>query len=207
MIEQVLWRFLESGKRKQAVIIGTILTGLVAVWPAADEYMAAGERVREAQSKLEESRQEVDKLPQYTQVFEKRQTELEKLEQQVVDERTAQNLQGQLRQLVRDAKCGMRTVRLGNATQRDWSENDSPINWGAVKNRGSDTPFRLATRHMSISITGAMPNISTFLQKLHEIDRLVHTKKISLKRVENEQDILSLDMDILLFDLFNKSET
>lgn len=206
MIEQALWRFLESDKRKQAVIIGTIVTGLVAVWPAADEYMAAGKRVRDAKSALEESQQEVNKLPKYAQVFEMRQAELAKLESQVVGEEEAQALLTRLRGLVRTTKCKMRTTKLGTALVRDWQEEDSPVN-NSVRRPGGDTPFRLATRQISISITGTNPNISTFLEKMHEIDKLVHTKTISLKRAGERSREQSLDLEILVFDLMLKAET
>ena len=82
-----------------------------------------------------------------------------------------------------------------------WSEVNN-----SIRKPSGDTPFRLATRQMSISITGSNPNISTFLEKLHEVDHLMHTKMISLRRSDSRPSETSLDMEILVFDLFLKAK-
>ena len=205
MVEQSLRRFLESPKRKQAVIIGTIVTGLVAVWPAADEYMAARERIRSAESELAESQDQVDKLPQFTQMYEKRLGELENLEKRSVTKKKAQRMRNELTTLVRAEGCRLRRIVLGGDLHRDWTKNDSPVNHTAIIDRGGDTPFKLITQQMTISLEGSMPNVKKFLGKLSEMDRLIHTKQISLLR--GSSGMTELDIDILMFELAEKSST
>ena len=90
MIEPALRRFLEHPRRKQAVIILTILTALVVVWPSVDEYTAATQRTEAAQVQIEESRKQVAKLSQYAKLHETKQQEVAALETQLVTEEAAQ---------------------------------------------------------------------------------------------------------------------
>jgi hypothetical protein len=205
MIEQLLWRFLEYRKRKQAVIIVTILTGLVAVWPAADEYIAARSRYSDARSDLEETERQLNNLPKFTQLFEKRRSELEKLEKQSLDPDAAQALRGTLLQLIRETGCTMRYVRLSDPVRRDWLENDDPLGIKSLTERGGETPFQLVTRQMSVSISGPMANLNKFLERLNGIERLIHTNSISLQRSGQRTTTTALDMEILLFELARKS--
>lgn len=205
MIEQALWQFLEYGKRKQAVIIVTIITGLVAVWPAADEYMAARERIRSAQSELEESRQQVDKLPQFTQMFEKRNAELKDLEERTVTRKAAQLMRDEVTSIARREGCRMERLVLGGELRRDWTENDAPVNHTAIVDRGGDTPYQLVTRQMTVSMEGSMKNVKQFLSELHDLKRMIHTKSISLSR--NSLGKMDVNIDLLMFDLVKKTKT
>ena len=76
MIEPLLRRLLEHRRRKLIVIIITILTGLLVVLPAADEYNAAKERMDTASSELEKTQSEVESLPRFEKKFEAKQAEL-----------------------------------------------------------------------------------------------------------------------------------
>ena len=205
MIEQILWQFLEYRKRKQAVIIGTIITGLVVVWPAADEYMAARERIRNAESELAESQDQVDKLPQFIQMYEKRMNELKKLEKRSVTKKAAQRMRDDVTRLVRAQGCRLSRIVLGGDLHRDWTANDSPVNHTEIVDRGGDTPFRLVTQQMSISLSGSMTNVKNFLAKLHEMERFIHTKQISLVRGSSGK--AELDIDIMMFELAQKPST
>ena len=79
MIEPLLRRLLAYEKRKQAVIIGTILVGLVMVWPTTDEYIAARQRTRDVQLKRDEAELAIAKLPQFTRLHERKVNELKVL--------------------------------------------------------------------------------------------------------------------------------
>jgi hypothetical protein len=201
MVEQILWRFLEYRKRKQAVIIATMVTGLVAVWPAADEYIAARSRYSDARSELEETERQIENLPKFTQLLEKRKLELANLEKQTFSQDAAQTLRSELQQMIRETDCQMRNVRLGDPISRDWTTNDDPVTLVNMADRGTSTPFQLVTRQMSLQITGTMPNLSRFLERLSKLNGLVHTKSISLRRTSQQSTNTSLDMEILLFDL------
>lgn len=205
MIESVLQQVLTYPHRQKAVIIVTLLTGLVVVWPAVDGYIEARTLKGEASAKLEETNVEIAKLPRHAELFKKKQQELEALTRRTVKEDAAQRLRNDLVQLVRKAGCTMRRIRLGDASRRDWMENDSPITGANAANPGKETPFQLVSRRLSLSITGQMPKLHEFLAEMHKVDKTMHTRAISLKREGRSKGNATLDLDMVLFDFEKKS--
>ena len=76
MIEPFLRRLIEHKRRKSIVIILTILTGLLVVLPAADEYNAAKERMNTATSDLKETKSQVGSLPRFEKLFDEKMAQL-----------------------------------------------------------------------------------------------------------------------------------
>jgi len=206
MIESTLQQFLGYPHRQKVVITLTLLTGLLVVWPAVDGYIEARSRKREASAKLAETNAEIAKLPRHAELFKKKQEELAALTRRTVQEDTAQRLRNDLVQIVRKAQCTMRRIRLGDATRRDWMENDSPVAGPDAANPGGKTPFQLVSRQLSLSIDGQMPKLHEFLAEMHKIDKTMHTRSISLQRAGRTKGVASLDLDIVLFDLEKKAE-
>lgn len=207
MIESALQQFLTYPHRQKAVIILTLLTGLVVVWPAVDGYIEARTRKREASTKVEESNAEIVKLPRHAELFKKKQAELEALTRRTVSEDAAQRLRNELVQLVRNAGCTMRRIQLGNATRRDWMENDSPVKGANLVDPGDKTPFQLVSRQLSLSITGQMPKLHEFLSEMHKVDKTMHTRAITLQRAGRTKGTATLDLDLVLFDFEKKAES
>ncbi len=205
MIEPVIQQLLASPYRKQIVIIVTLVTGLVVVWPAVDGYTEARARRQLASSKLADTNAEIGKMPRHAELFQKKQIELAALTQRTVQEDSAQRLRNDLVQLVRKAGCTMRRIRLGEATRRDWMENDSPVTGADLADPGRPTPFQLVSRQLSLSITGQMPKLHQFLAEMHKIDKTMHTRTISLERAGRSKGIATLDLDMVLFDFEKKA--
>lgn len=205
MIEPELRRFLAYEKRKEAVIIGTILSGLVMVWPAADEYIAARQRTRDVRVQREEAEVEIAKLPQYTRMQEQKTKELEVLAKQLVEGDDARKLQSDLMELGRQTGCTVLRAQLSDPSSRVWSENDRPVPGTRLRDPGPETPFQLDTRQLSLSIAGPMDGLYAFLEGLHGVDKVVHARAMAIKGGnagdEGNYDTGTLDMNLLLFDL------
>ena len=101
----------------------------------------------------------------------------------------------------------MRRIRLGDATRRDWMENDSPVTGTDLANPGRETPFQLVSRQLTLSITGQMPKLHAFLSEMHKIDKTMHTRTISLERAGRTEGVATLDLDMVLFDFEKKAES
>lgn len=207
MIESILQQFLAYPHRQKVVIILTLLTGLLVVWPAVDGYTEARTRKLEANSKLAEANAEIAKLPRHVELFKKKQEELAALTRRTVQEDSAQRLRNDLVQLVRKAGCTMRRIRLVDATRRDWMENDSPVTGADLADPGKKTPFQLVSRQLSLSIDGPMPKLHEFLSELHKIDKTMHTRSIMLQRAGRSKGVATLDLDMVLFDFEKKAES
>ena len=203
MIEPALRSFLEHNRRKQAVIILTILTALVVVWPAVDVYTAATQRTEAAQVQIEESRKQIARLNQYTKLHSAKQDELADLEKQLVSEQAAQALKSQLTNLGRETGCTVRNTKLMPPSRRAWRENDHPIRGAHPTTAGAETPFWLESRQLALTVTGPMPSLYKFLDRLHGIDKVVHSRSAKIQSGENGSTA-TLSMEILLFDLPRK---
>jgi len=200
MIEPLLRRFLAYEKRKHAVIIGTILVGLVVVWPATDEYIAARQRTHEARLKRDEAELAIAKLPQFTRLHELKAKELKVLADQLVGADAARKLQNDLMELGRQTGCIVLGAQLTEPSSRVWTENDHPLSGTGLKNKGAETPFQLETRQLTLSITGPMGGLYAFLEGLHRVDKVIHAKEMAIKGGK-DNDTGTLDMKLLLFDL------
>ena len=207
MIETLLRRFVETKQRKLAVIILTSLTLLAVVWPAADAYTAAEKRVAAAQDELSQAQQDIQTLPRLTQELVEKKDELRKLENQTVTEPIAQRLREDLTQLVRDTGCMMSSIKLDDSSTRVWMEEDDAISGRRRVDRGQETPFELVTWQLSVTITGPMAGIHQFLSGIHRINKLVHTKTVSMRRSANEENKTVLQLDLLLFNLARKGKS
>ena len=201
MIEPLAMRFVEYKKRKQVVIILTILSALVVVWPAVDEYTAASQRQDAAQVELDKAQEAVKKLDQYVDLHARKQQELASLEQQMMSEKAAQSLKGQLTDLGQQTGCMIRRARLDPPARRDWKEKDHPIKGTRRVENGGATPFKLETRRLALSVTGPMPSLYNLLEQLHRIEKVVHSQAVEIKRSSEDGNAASLTMEFLLFDL------
>jgi hypothetical protein len=205
MIETLLRRFVEHKRRKTVVIILTVLTGLLVVLPATDEYNAAQERISTAQADLTSANDEVADLEHYKRLFEEKEKELERLEAQAVSDADAQDLRSQLVETIPLTGCTMRQIRLGDAVRRDWTAKDHPVRGTNLSERGDPTPYQLETRQIALSISGSMANLHDFLSRIHDRNEFIHTKTVALKRSEASENLANLDMDVLLFNLVKKT--
>jgi hypothetical protein len=204
MIEPIARRFLEYEKRKYVVITLTVVTTLVMVWPAVDEYSAAKQRTKDAVAEKDNSQEEVALLEQYVAAHDKRQQELAALEQQMVSEKIAQSLQNQFTELGRQTGCQVRRARLSEPGRRDWKDDDHPIRGARSGRKGEETPFRLETRQLALQVTGHMAGLYEFLARLHRVEKVMHSKAVTIRRSSEDGSTASLNMDILLFDLTRK---
>ncbi len=209
MIEPLLRRFLDYEKRMVAVIIGTILAGLVVVWPATDEYIAARQRTHDAQQNRDEAEQAIAKLPQFTRLHELKAKELKALSDQLVGADAARKLQNDLMELGRQTGCIVLGAQLSEPTSRVWNENDSPVAGARSKSGGVETPYQLETRQLSLSITGPMSGLYAFLEGLHRVDKVIHARAMTIKGGNSgggkDNDTGTLDMNLLLFDLTKRA--
>ncbi len=207
MIDPLLRRFIAYEKRKEAVIIGTIVAGLAVVWPATEDYIAARKQTHEAQLKLDEAEHSIAKLPQFMQMHKRKMQELSAVEKRMVNEDTARDLQGELMELGRATGCTVLRAQLADPIKRKWNTNDHPVFGEKIQNKGEESPFNLETRQLALSITGPMSNLYKFLEGVNKIDKVMHAGTMAIKggsesfgSAESEESG-TLDITLMLFNL------
>ena len=100
----------------------------------------------------------------------------------------------------------MRRGRLSEPSYRGWlADNDDPLLDQPPHNAEGETPYLLETRHLALSVEGALDRIQKLLGELHATDRLVHSASMSIRRADGGSNNVSLDIDLVLFNLLLKS--
>lgn len=208
MIDPLLRRFLTYEKRKEVVIIGTILAGLALVWPATDKYIAARQQTHDARLEVEEAEHGIAKLPQFTRMHERKTKELDALTVKLVGGKAARQLRDDLTKLGRNTGCRVLRAHLADPTSRVWNLNDHPVGGEKLKNTGGETPYQLETRQLSLQVTGPMNGLYRFLEGLHQVDEVIHARAMSIKGGKSSDgdrtDVGMLDINLSLFDLTKK---
>lgn len=198
MAESILRRFLEHPHRQWIVIILTISTALVVIWPLADDYLAHRGRSRELERSLAEAQAAVAQRGMYEQRLEQTQEELKGLEARSLPEQRMFEFRGDVAEIARSTGCQVQQMRLGNADLRRWRMHDDPLE--AAK-QGKLTPFELRTQQFSLSVLGPLAAIKAFLGQLEQDGKLMHTQSLAIRPDSSDPRMVELDLQLQLFDL------
>lgn len=201
MVETVLRRVLEHPKRVWIVISLTLVIGLVFTWPAVDSYSAARDHRAALEADLQEGNALVGKVDLYRKQAEKKLAQLKELERKALSPAQIEQLRNQLVVIVKESHCKLRRVRLGDASLRTWYDEDHPLESRTRPESDKKSPFRLKTQSLNLAVTGNLNDVSEFLQRLSQQDRLIHTGGFQLRKSMEDKDLVELEIDLLLFDL------
>jgi hypothetical protein len=202
MIEEALRRFCESPKRWLIVTAVTFVVGLLLVLPLVDVYCAEHDEKEGVLADLELAKQVGTGLARFEERVAARVTELDVLEGRTVDEDEVPEFRGRLVDMVREAGCSLRRLNVGPASSRPWHEGDDPIAPRADAKRNDDnTNLNLQWRPVTISLSGSIASLQSFLQRLQAAEMLVHTKTFDMSPSGPSRRTLTLDMELWYFTL------
>lgn len=201
MVESLLRGVLTHPKRVWIVISLTLGIGLLFTWPAVDSYSAAKEHRAQLESELQEGEALVGKVDLYQKQAEKKQAQLKQLEAKTLSPAEIEKLRSQLVVMVKESHCMVRRVRLGDSSLRQWYDEDSPLESRMRLDAEKKSEFRLRTQLLNLAITGNLTDVSEFLTKLSQQDRLIHTGGFQLRKSAEDKNLMDLEIDLLFFDL------
>jgi hypothetical protein len=199
MIEQFLRRFLESPGRRGIVITLTFLIGLAVIWPAVDEYKTLQNQQVRLTATLTNTRATVERLPDFQHQVDQKLQLLGALESQEVKEADANQFRNWVVGLARQTGCEMRRVHIGTATGQRWREGANPLEISPTD--GPETPYVLTSLPVSIAVSGPLASVKQLLAQLHDTHKLMHTKRFVLKPEGQDPKDVTLELELLLFDL------
>jgi hypothetical protein len=205
MIESLLRRLIEHKRRKWIVIILTVLTGLLVVLPAVDEYNAAKERINAATDELLEAQAQGSSVEAFDKIRREKEASLEALEEEAVSAENEQAFRDRLDKIVQGTGCTMRRIQMGQPFSSVWKTNDHPLNTGKTSDRGNDTPYQLEKRRISLEITGSIGDLYDFLSEVNKLEKLIHTKSVSLEGAARGENTAVLEMELIAFNLVKKA--
>lgn len=201
MVETFIRRVLAHPKRVWIVIALTLGIGLLFTWPAVDSYSAAKDHRTKLEGELQEGEALAGKVELYQKQAEKKQALLRELEAKALPPVEVDALRNQLVAMVKDSHCKLRRVRLGDASLRQWYDDDNPLEARTRPDSDKKSQFRLKTQPLHLAVTGNLTDVSDFLARLSQEERLIHTGRFQLRRSTEDKNLVELEIDLLLFDL------
>ncbi|NQU20727.1 MAG: hypothetical protein HQ567_05540 [Candidatus Nealsonbacteria bacterium] len=200
MIRTILRRFLDHPARRWGIIIAILGIGLTTVLPAADELS----RSRRDRAQLEEDssrmRREVAALEDVRCNAKEEQQRLEELEAMAVTADQVPLFRQEIVDWARKAGCQVRRIRLESPRSQQWQEGDS-LESTAAKRKKPDSSYVLKMQSLSVSVSGALPEVKRLLTQLHSTNRLIQCRKFSIAPSHDSRKEVVLNLELMLFDL------
>jgi len=201
----MLDRLMTHPKRKWIVTTGTLMTGLIFLLPAVDSFNAERSRCAELQAELAETGKEVGRLTDWRQLLARKTAELDSLERRAFTLDGAEQFRVELVDVVRRTGCTMRRIHLDQPRFRDWLETeDNPLEDRPPKGADGETPFSLMTHQLALTVEGPLSSVQRLLSEIQSEDRMLHAASVSLRQSDGSAGRVTLDLELLLFDLLRK---
>ncbi len=202
MNETLIRKFCESPRRGLIVATVTILLGLAVVTPLVDDYFNKKESRRALAGDLDNARQTAALLPslekQVALVVEK----LEAMEERSVSEQTVSGYRTRLVEMIRESSCQIRRLDVASPSRRPWKEGDNPLQAGNNSDSsGKATPFSLERRSIVLSVNGKTHEIYSLLEQLQKDTTLAHPERIQIHSDGQNGEIVTMELELLLFAL------
>jgi hypothetical protein len=178
---QLCERFLEHPKRRFIVIFVTCVLSLLVVWPSADTYFRITGRMTELRNVLAEAEAADQVAIERASFAGAVKSRLDKLEAATYTEDQVHMLRGQLTDLVRQTGCQLRRIEVAPAARRKWLSKDDALDQKLAPKDAEQTPFKLRSQVVSLSVTGSMSNLKELLGQINGLDKLMHTQRLQLR--------------------------
>jgi Tfp pilus assembly protein PilO len=201
MIDQVLRPVLEHPKRVWIVTIITFLIAVVFTWPAVDFYFAAAEKRADLESDLQQSEELVSKLDLYKNQIEKKNAVLSTLEKRILTTKELERFREQLVEWVKASGCKLRRIKLAESRVRPWYDDDDPFDNRVRSDKDKKSAFKLQTQQINVLVTGPLEKVVEFLTQVSEQDRMLHTGNFQLRKSTEDNSLVEMDLELILFDL------
>lgn len=201
MNESLARKFRESRHRKLIVAIATTLSGLVVLWPVADEYFNNRESRRTLMEELDSARATKETLPKFEQRVAEVQKKVSLLEERTVSAENVGQYRTVLLEMIQQAGCQMRRLEVESPTRRPWMRDENPLQWTAASGATDKTPFNLEKRNVSLSIDGDMASIQNLLGQLEKDETIAYPRRLQLYSNGGQSTTATLELELWLFAL------
>jgi hypothetical protein len=201
MIERILRECLEGPHRRRVVIILSLALGLFVLWPEVDSYLALCDQRDRLQTELQSIEETVGRLSQLERRESEQREALRSLEAACVPPERLTVFRGEVVEMARQTNCQIQRINAGESRQRPWRRGDDPL---ATEPAGGTSPegnYVLRTQSLSITMSGKLASLRTFLERLLTRDVLIYASQISLRPAESDPSEAVLDLECRLFDL------
>ena len=199
-------RYFTHPKRWLFVTTATFIVGALFLLPAIDSLQSARTKHAEMQAQLDQRVADVARLDLWKTKLSEHKAKLVEFEQRAFAEQQAEQFRSQLAELTRRSGCTMRRIRLSDARNREWkATGDDPLLERSPAQAKGDTPFVLKSQQLSMSVEGKLSAIQELMTSVSTDDRLLQVGSVSIRQVDGNPKLVSLDVEFVLFDLVLKA--
>ena len=202
-------RVLEHPARRPIVIIVTLALGLLALLPAADDYLTALSDRHTMKELLQRAKNDKLEIGELKQIRDQRIHEAKQLAKRGVPAKDVFRLRDSLVDLLRENGCRLNQIDLGEIQVREWLKDDNPVRPLILKKSDPErdrqqTPYQLESHTIVLSASGSLDKLRQFLSKVHALKRMIHTETVSIRVAAGAKKQFVLEMELRLFHLGQK---
>lgn len=198
-------RFMRHPRRRWIITAATFVVGLIFLLPAVDSFTAACSQRQELLAQLEADRSELARLPEWERRLRERSKQLRELKLRCLTDETTEAFQSELVELEHREHCNLRRIHIDQPRLRDWlGDEDHPLQDRPPEGTEGETPYYLKSRSLMLSVEGPLTRIHELLREIQSTDQFVHSSLVSIRPAEGNSGTVTLDLELLLFDLVRK---
>ena len=206
MKDSLLDRVITHPKRGWIVTTVTMVSGALFLLPAVESFNAVRSKRDDLKAELTDAQQQVSRLPVWKQHLDDKRETATQLEAKAFDGSRDGKFRSQIVELVRQSGCTMRRIHLGDDRYREWlGTGDDPLEDRPPSRAKGETPYYLETQQLTVSVEGNLTSAQQLLSQVLATDRLMHAASVSIRHADSGFGNVSLDLELLLFNLVLKS--
>ncbi|MBX7168053.1 MAG: hypothetical protein K1X74_17085 [Pirellulales bacterium] len=203
-LETLVKTIAEHPRRRTIVTLLTLVTLVMVMWPAADEYLALCDFRAHLMQSLDEARAEAEALPQLEKLAQQRATELAAFEQRTVDEGETFRFREELVELVRQSGCQMRRIDVDQPQRRRWQSGEDPLAAAAPAPNKQDpgpSPYELSTRRLTLAVSGPLSSVHALFDNLRALDKVLCLGNLHEQPEGPERKEIAVDIELIVLSL------
>jgi Tfp pilus assembly protein PilO len=185
--------------RLWGVIILVLGISVIAILPLADEYDSVCKQRDESRALVAQTRAEAANLEEARQVAFQCRKDLSELKALTVPEEEVPAFRQEVVEWAREAGCQVRRIRVEGPRTRRWEapgEKSQPARQGSPQDLS-----QLIERPLSITVSGALPNVEALLDRLYASRRMIQFAGLTLNPTRDNRKEVVLDLNLTLLEL------
>jgi hypothetical protein len=143
----------------------------------------------------------VERLDELEQRALRQRESLRSLEAKCVPPERLTVFRGEVVELARQTMCQIQRINAGESRQRPWRKGDNPLSTEPSGGASPEGNYVLRSQPLSITVSGNLANLRTFLERMLARDVLIYGSQFSLRPTEADPSEALLELECRLFDL------
>ena len=133
------------------------------------------------------------------------QSKIDQLDAAMITSEEMAAVQTELMELARRSGCRLRKATMQAGSRETWELEKDPTEEEDDEYDSEESPYTLGTELISLSLTGTLEQVSSFLTELHEKPWLMTIAQINLAHSPDEEETLIVEASLTFYRLTKKT--